>query len=322
MLHRVKHLSEFLRHLQHARGMSEHTVAAYTRDLAQLSAEHGGTACDPAKLGSAALKAHIVALLGRELSRASVARHVSAVRGFYRWMLATGRIGEDPAAALRVPRPRRSLPRALSDADLTRLLAAPMEDDFTDTRDRAILEVLYSAGLRVAELAAMKIDDLDARTGVVRVFGKGRRERLAFLGRHALEALEEWWPLRRARARDGQRVFLNRLGTPLTDRGIRRVLERNIRRAGLPRGISPHTLRHTFATHLLIAGAGLKEVQELLGHRQLSSTQIYTHVTPTHLKRVYEAAHPRAQLRTKSPRDGADTTPASRPRSARTSRGR
>ncbi len=320
MLRVVKHAAAYLRHLEHARGASEHTVAAYSRDIAQLSEPHGGTACDPAQLTTALLKGHVVKLLGRGLSRASVARHVSAVRGFYRWLLATGRVAADPSCALRVPRPRRNLPRALSNEDLQRLLAAPAGDGFVDTRDRAVLEVLYSAGMRVAELAGLELESIDAAGGVVRVLGKGRKERLCFLGRHALEALEEWWPLRTAtaRGRERKRVFINRLGTPLSDRSIRRILERCIRRAGLPRGISPHTLRHTFATHLLSAGAGLKEVQEMLGHSQLSSTQIYTHVTPSHLKKVYEAAHPRARLTRQLPRDGASTTPTSGPRSART----
>lgn len=320
MLSLVKHAAEYLRHLEHARGASELTVSAYARDLAQLSQVHGGQACDPTRLTTANLKAHVVALLGRGLGRASVARHVSSIRGLYRWLLASGKVTADPTTAIRVPRPRRALPRALSNTDLQRLLAAPVGENFVDTRDRAVLEVLYSSGMRVAELAGLELEAIDSSGGIVRVLGKGRKERLCFLGSHALEALEAWWPLRKSmcRGRERQRVFLNRLGTPLTDRSVRRILERCIRRAGMPRGISPHTLRHTFATHLLLAGAGLKEVQEMLGHRQLSSTQIYTHVTPSHLKTVYEAAHPRAKLSRKLLRGGADTTPASSRRNART----
>lgn len=290
--------------------MSVHTVAAAARDLAALAAEHGGVAADPASLAAPQLKNHIVGLVGRGLARSSVARHASSIRTFFRWLLDAGHIELDPSRSLKVPRPRRSLPKALSSEDLLRLLSAAGGDDFTCTRDRAVLEVLYSSGVRVSELAGLGRDDLEPRSGRMRVLGKGRRERQAFLGRHALKALADWWPLRAgvARGKDKDRVFLNRFGTPLTDRSIRRVLARRIRGAGLPSGITPHTLRHTFATHLLTAGAGLKEVQEMLGHRHLSSTQIYTHVTPGHLKKVHERAHPRGKVSPRTPAGASSTS--------------
>ncbi len=299
----MKHLRAFLTHLEHVRGMSIHTVAAAARDLTALAAEHGGVAADPATLATPQLKSHIVGLVGRGLARSSVARHASSIRTFFRWLLDAGHIEVDPSRSLKVPRPRRSLPKALSSEDLLRLLSAAGGDDFTCTRDRAVLEVLYSSGVRVSEMAGLSREDLDMRSGRMRVLGKGRRERQAFLGRHALKALADWWPLRTgvAKGKDRDRVFLNRFGTPLTDRSIRRVLARRIRGAGLPSGITPHTLRHTFATHLLTAGAGLKEVQEMLGHRHLSSTQIYTHVTPGHLKKVHERAHPRGKVSPRTP---------------------
>ncbi|MEY2742697.1 MAG: hypothetical protein RIS21_1065, partial [Planctomycetota bacterium] len=202
----------------------------------------------------------------------------------------------DPGSLLRLGRPRRRLPRALDDAAVLRLLSAPTGDDFVPTRDRAVLELLYSAGLRNAEAAGIRLDDLDLRGGIVRIMGKGRKERLAIVGSHARAALDAWIATRRGRAKAGheQWLFLNRLGTKLTSRSLNRVLERWIVRADLPAKTTPHTLRHTFATHLLERGATLREVQELLGHRHLSSTQIYTHVSPEHLRRVYESAHPRA----------------------------
>lgn len=291
----MKHLAEFLVHLEHVRGMSPHTVAAAARDLAALSAEHGGVAANPSVIDTAALKRHMASLMGRGMARASVARHASSIRTFFRWLQDSGHIASDPSRPLKVPRVRRSLPKALTTEALERLLSADDKDEFITHRDHAVLEVLYSSGVRVSELAGLEEGDLDLRSGRMRVMGKGRRERFAFLGRHAISALKAWWPFRAgvAKGHDRGRVFLNRRGTPLTDRSMRRVLARRIRAAGLPRGITPHTLRHTFATHLLSAGAGLKEVQEMLGHKHLSSTQIYTHVAPAHLKKVHERAHPR-----------------------------
>ena len=293
----VRRLNVFLDHLRGTRDVSPHTLRAYASDLGQFVAwlaERGVT--DAGKVGYEEVKRWVAGLVGSGLARTSVARKAAAVRAFFRFLVREGEIESDPGSLLRLGRPRRRLPRALDDAAVLRLLSAPTGDDFVPTRDRAVLELLYSAGLRNAEAAGIRIDDLDLRAGIVRIMGKGRKERLAIVGSHARAALDAWIATRRGRAKAGheQWLFLNRLGTKLTSRSLNRVLERWIVRADLPAKTTPHTLRHTFATHLLERGATLREVQELLGHRHLSSTQIYTHVSPEHLRRVYESAHPRA----------------------------
>ena len=166
-------------------------------------------------------------------------------------------------------------------------------------RDRAALELLYSAGLRNAELVGLAVGDVDLKEGLARVLGKGRRERLAVVGSHAVRAVQDYLPVRaaKAKAKAKDRLFLNHLGTALTSRSLCRMLERYLVRADLPSGTTPHSLRHTFATHLLEGGASIREVQDLLGHKHLSSTQIYTHLSPEHLRKVYEASHPRARTR-------------------------
>ncbi len=291
------HLADYLAHLEFGRGVSPHTLKAYRTDLAAfaatLSAEE---AAEPTSLRPADLKSRVGRMLEQGYTRATVARHVAAVRGYFRYLLAEGFANDDPAAALRLPKRERRLPRVLSREQMERLLSAPRGATFLAVRDRALLETLYSAGLRVSELVALDWASLDLPEGRCTVLGKGRRERLAFLGSHAVRALDEYRPYRNLRARSGARdaVFVNHRGTRLTDRSVRRLLDRAIVAADLPSGVTPHTLRHTFATHLLSHGAGLKEVQEMLGHKHLSSTQIYTHVSPEHLMKVYESAHPRA----------------------------
>lgn len=296
----MRHLADFLAHLEHARGVSPHTLRAYRQDLAGFAASLSPEeAEDPASLRAADLKSWAASLLDRGLARTTVARQLAAVRGYFRYLLAEGFAGDDPAASVRLPRGARPLPAVLTREQVERLLAAPRGGGFVAVRDRALLETLYSAGLRVSEAVGLDLPDVDPARGVCQVLGKGRRERFAYLGSHAVRALEDWLPVRRRRlkVRGGRALFLNHLGTRLTDRSVRRALDRYIVAADLPAGITPHTLRHSFATHLLAHGAGLKEVQELLGHKNLSSTQIYTHVSPEHLKRIYEEAHPRAGAR-------------------------
>ncbi|MAG55330.1 MAG: tyrosine recombinase [Planctomycetes bacterium] len=293
----MRHLAEYLAHLQDARDVSDHTLRAYRTDLTRFADSLAADERDaPTTLGPGDLKSYVAGLLDQGLERSTVARHVAALRGFFRWLLAAGKHDDDPAQALRVPRRGRTLPRVLSQEQMERLLAAPAGDGFLALRDRALLETLYSAGLRVSELVALDVRDVDLVRGVARVLGKGNKERLALIGSYARDALTAWLPLRARRATPhaGDALFLNHRGGRLTDRSVRRLLEKALIRAGLPPGISPHTLRHSFATHLLASGAGLKEVQEMLGHAHLASTQIYTHVSPEHLRQAYEAAHPRA----------------------------
>jgi integrase/recombinase XerC len=257
--------------------------------------EERGT-LDPAELARQDLRAFLAREHARGLAPATMARKMASVRTFFRWLEREGRIERNPAATLRTPRTPRKLPRVLSGEEVDRLLRAPSGEGILGLRDRAILETLYSAGLRASELTALNRGDLDLAGGVVRVRGKGRRERLGLLGSQAVGALRAYLEERRREGLASEAaVFLNRFGRRLTARSVQRVIERHILRAGLGVRATPHTLRHSFATHLLEAGADLRSVQELLGHRNLGTTQIYTHVTMEKLKEVYDRAHPRAR---------------------------
>jgi integrase/recombinase XerC len=300
-------LEAFLHHLEAVRNLSPHTLKAYAGDLASLLGgleEQGVTRASDVDLF--ALRRELAGLKDRALAPRSVARRISATRAFFRWLAAEGRIASNPAAALRLPRRRRTLPRVLTPAEIERLLAAPEGDEWPALRDRALLETLYSTGARVAEAAGLDLADLDLDEGTALLRGKGRKERLAGLGRPCVAALTAYLAalprttLDRARKpADVRAVFRNARGGRLTTRGMALLLAGHLAAAGLPAEVSPHTLRHSFATHLLEAGANLREVQELLGHRSIASTQIYTHLTLDRLMRVYEAAHPRSGRRAK-----------------------
>lgn len=291
----MRYLDEYLAHLENARGVSPHTLRGYRADLERFASHlDEEERRHPEGLGPTDLKSHVAGLLEAGLDRTSVARHASALRGFFRWMIGRGYAQKDPTTRLRVPREGRTLPRVLSQSEVERLLEAPGGTSFADSRDRALLETLYSAGLRVSELVGIDLEEIDLDEGLARVRGKGDRERLGLLGSHAVAALQAWLEARALVVRDPEEraLFVNRRGGRLTDRSVRRLLEKRLVEAGLPASVTPHTLRHTFATHMLESGAGLKEVQELLGHKQLSTTQVYTHVSPEHLRRAYERAHP------------------------------
>ncbi len=284
---------EFLRHLREVRQASPHTLRAYDRDL-ELLLEHlkasGGPAV--AEIGPARLRLHLAALAERGLAPASMRRHLASLRSFFGFLETRGRIERNPAAALRGPRRGRRLPRFLEEAEVERLLAAPASGDAEEHRDRALLETLYSTGCRVSELVGLDEDDLDLRRGLVRLRGKGRKERLGMLGRPAQQAVQRWLAAKGNRGLDRGPLLLNHGGGRLTDRSVRRILQRCLQRAGIQRDASPHTLRHSFATHLLRRGADLRTIQELLGHASLGTTQIYTHVSLEHLRRLYDQAHP------------------------------
>ncbi len=291
-------VERFLGYLRTVRNLSRHSLAAYGTDLLQLVAflEARGTT-DPGAVTHLDLRAWLGEIRGAGRSRATVARKLAAARSCFKWLCREGFLPADPAAGLRTPRRERLLPRFLSREEMVRLLAAPRGDGLPEVRDRALLETLYSSGIRVSEAAALDEEDLDLKSGVARVLGKGRRERLAGLGRYAVEALREYIAARGrapARRRRAGALFENRDGGRLSTRGIQRVVARRLAQAGLDPRISPHKLRHSFATHLLDAGADLRSVQELLGHRNLASTQVYTHVTAGRLREVYDRAHPRA----------------------------
>jgi integrase/recombinase XerC len=268
---------------------SPHSVRAYRHDLEELLAfcrKNGATRA--ADLTHRLLRAHVVARGASGLGRASTARLLSATRAFTRFLVREGALAEDPARALRAPRLRRPLPLHLGEAEVARLIEAA-----AGVRDRALLETLYGAGLRVSELVGLDLEDLDLERGIARVRGKGRKERLAPLGGAAVRELRAWLEAR-PRGEQARAVFTNARGGRLTARSVHRVVKACAARAGVDARVRPHALRHSFATHLLDRGANLREVQELLGHKNLATTQVYTHVSLERLRRVYAAAHPRA----------------------------
>jgi integrase/recombinase XerC len=291
-------VDDWLHGLASARGASPHTLRAYAGDLDELVRflEERGLS-DPRDVGPRALRAFLVHLDERGLARTSVQRKLSAVRSLFQSLVERGVLPTHPATGLRQARRGRRLPGVLEEAEVEALLAAPDAARPGGQRDRAILEVMYSAGTRAAETVGLDRGDLDLARGVARVRGKGRKERLAPLGRFALAALRDYLadPARpRPRPDAANAVFLNARGGRLTTRSLGRLLERVSQRAGLRRRATPHTLRHSFATHLLDRGADLRAVQELLGHAHLVTTQVYTHVSIERLREVYERAHPRA----------------------------
>ena len=289
----------FVGHLRDVRQVSPNTLRAYDRDLvrfyAYLAPDDDTPLPPPAELRTASLRLYLGVLTEQGLSPSTLARHLSTLRIFFTWMEEIGHIQSNPASALRGPRRGRRLPRFLEEDEIERLLAAPSSEDPEEFRDRAILEVLYSTGCRVAELVALDEQDVDLRRGLVRLQGKGRKERLGMLGRPACASLERYFVSKGNRGHDRGTLFLNRFGTRLTDRSVRRILLRCLQKADIHRHCSPHTLRHSFATHLLSRGADLRSVQELLGHASLGSTQIYTHVSVENLRKLYHQAHPLAE---------------------------
>jgi integrase/recombinase XerC len=237
-------------------------------------------------------------LHGQKYAKSTVARRLAAVRTFGKFMCRQGFLESNPATGLRGPRQEKKLPHFLTLEDVERLLDVPGRATWLGRRDRAILEVLYSAGLRVSELVGLNLPDLALADGVLTIRGKGMKERLALIGEHATAALRAWLADRpevlTGASRTTDAVFLNKNGTRLTTRSVGRLLEKHLKRAGLDPRTTPHTLRHSFATHLLDNGADIRGVQELLGHKSLATTQVYTHVTAKRLNEAYQKAHPRA----------------------------
>jgi integrase/recombinase XerC len=291
----------FLDHLRHERGLSPHTVAAYGRDLERLRAGFAGAwqDLDPAALRRIAAG---MARLGR--NPRSVQRFLSAVRSFGRWAVREGLLESSPAAALRGPRPRRPLPRGLDVDQAARAMQQP-SDRILDLRDRAMLELLYSSGLRLSELTGLDLGNVDLEGGLVRVLGKGRRERTVPVGRMARLALRDWLAVRLEWARPEElALFVSQRGRRLGNRAVQSRLALAGQRVGLAERLHPHRLRHAFASHLLESSGDLRAVQELLGHADLATTQIYTHLNFQHLAQVYDGAHPRARRKTHNT-DGA-----------------
>lgn len=310
---------QFVDYLRTERNASEHTVAGYGTDIAQFAKAVWGEAPPPwrwAEPDRYAARRFLAGFQREDYAPTTTGRKMSSLRSFYKFLVREGLVAKNIFSALPVPRRPRRLPTVLSVDEVGRLLDAPeglREEaggeadarrrawvEYAWRRDRAILEMLYSTGVRVAELAGLKGEQVDPLSGVIKVRGKGKKERLCPMGRPAQRALREALDAREnfllslGQARSTPHVFVNRHGGPLTTRSIERLMKKYLAHANLNADLSPHALRHSFATHLLNAGADLRSVQELLGHASLSTTQIYTHITVERLKAVYEQAHPRA----------------------------
>lgn len=296
-------ITRFLQYLRVERNASELTVKSYREDLHvladYLAEARGGTCPKPGDVAVLDLRGYVAALHESGYAKSTIARRLASMRSFFRFGQREGWTDTNPAKPLRNPRQGRSLPHFLSPDDLGRLLEAPPADEPPGLRDRAILETMYSAGLRVSEVVGLDQGDLDFAAGVLRVRGKGRRERLAPIGSYAAGALRRWLRVRTLHRDEPSGpespVFVNKFGRRLTTRSVGRMLEKHLKLAGLDGRTTPHSLRHSFATHLLDRGADIRSVQELLGHKSLVTTQIYTHVSTAALRAAYEKAHPRAK---------------------------
>lgn len=290
---------QFVRHLQLERNASELTVKSYREDFASFQdylEDRSGGVSNPQEVTIPLLRGYVSYLHECQYARTTIARRLACLRSFFKFTTREGITSSNPAQALRTPRTGRKLPHFLTTEQIALLLEAPVANEPMGLRDRAILETLYSAGLRVAELVGLNISDWDRGANILRVFGKGKKERIAPVGSYAAKALDRWLEVRsvdpQAPAEEHDALFLNRFGRRLTTRSIGRMLEKYLQDTGLESITSPHTLRHSFATHLLDGGADLRAVQELLGHKSLTTTQIYTHVSTRRMRETYEYAHP------------------------------
>ena len=292
------HVPEFRDHLAFERGLSPRTLEAYGRDIARLAAFLAARGIRrPGEAGAADLRAFVYHLKDQGLQPTSIRRNLSAVRTYFAFLLAEGLVLTDPSERLEAPRTWRRLPSVLSRAEVERLLEAPDPFDRLYWRDRAILEFAYASGVRVSELTALRLKDLALDDGFATVLGKGAKERIVPLGRSAVRTLNVYLRELRPvldRGAGAGRVFLNARGKPLSRMGVWMILKAHVQRAGIEKRVTPHTLRHSFATHLLEGGADLAAVQEMLGHADISTTQIYTHVDREYLRDVHRRFHPRA----------------------------
>ncbi len=289
-------LERFRDYLEGVRAASPHTIRAYLGDIGDFLDFLQGDGLGLPQADRLEMRRYLAFLKNKGLSPSTMGRKVASLKAFFRFLREEGTLEQDPALALRTPRKPRRLPRLLTEEEVTRLLDAPFPRDFFGIRDRAILEVLYSTGVRVSELVHLRKADLDLARGLGKVLGKGRKERLVLLGRPACRAVQEWIRERDAlRRRVGEVegwLFLGHKGKGLTTRRVAQILDKAAASAGLTCRVHPHLLRHSFATHLLNRGADLRMVQEMLGHSSLAATQIYTHLGLARLKEIYQKAHP------------------------------
>ncbi len=338
-------VSQFLDYLHLEKHFSDYTVKSYGADLIQfghfLSGQIGRAAAAGGVDGAAApfepaaaispeeldnrqvscepltVREFLAYLYGQNYTKSTTARKLATLRSFYKFLIRRGIVSANPLSTIRTPKQEKRLPRCLDLEQVQKLLDAPGDGDLLSSRDKAMLEVLYSSGIRVSELVELEMADLDLQEGVLRVRGKGRKDRLTPIGSQAIKAVQRYFELRatepKCQGPHAQRVFLNKHGEGLSTRSVRRKLDKYLLSAGLDPGISPHTLRHSFATHLLNNGADLRSVQELLGHQSLSTTQIYTHLSTSRVKEVYDAAHPRANFGGSIPHPAAAAAAAGTP---------
>lgn len=286
-------IESFLEHLRVERQVSAHTLDAYRRDLTALAQwAQGQEIVDLERLQADQLRAFIAAGHRAGLAPKSLQRRLSACRSFYSWLLKHGRIPASPAAGLRAPKAPRKLPKVLDADEATQLVEVPTDAPL-GLRDRALLELFYSSGLRLSELCALRWHDLDLAAGLVTVLGKGRKQRIVPVGRHARQALQAWREDRPAA--DSAQVFPGRGGAPISQRAVQLRIKQLAQRQGLFKHVHPHMLRHSFASHILESSGDLRGVQELLGHADIATTQVYTHLDFQHLAKVYDGAHPRAR---------------------------
>lgn len=284
-----KHIAQFITYITAEEGLSPHTIRAYSKDLDEFSSFVDKNAKDIDNLD---IRSFMASLHHKGLKKTSISRKLATVRAFFKYLHREGYVKKNPAKLVSSPKIPKNLPGFLDIDETFSLMDAPSGETFKPTRDRAILELLYSSGLRVSELTSLNISDIDMKESLIRVKGKGRKERILPIGSKALEAIKNYLPERISIKNKSAALILNNRGGRLTQRSVRRILIDYSRMINLKSHLSPHTLRHTFATHLLHEGADLRSIQELLGHSSLSTTQKYTHVDIGHLTEVYDKAHP------------------------------
>ncbi len=287
-----RYIEKFVRYLEIEKNYSRHTIVNYRLDLEGFKAFLGEKNIED--IDYLVLRKYLALLKEKNIASRSVSRRLSALRSFFKFLTREGFLKVNPISIVSSPKQEKHLPIFLTEAEVMKLIDAALpkpEADEAALRDRAILETFYSTGMRISELVSLSMPDIDFISGVIKVMGKGKKERIVPVGEHAIKAIRQYLE---KRAKQTDVLFLNKNGRRITDRGVRGIVAKYIRLACLRQGVSPHTLRHSFATHLLNHGADLRSVQELLGHANLSTTQIYTHLTTEKLKSVYDKAHPRA----------------------------
>ncbi|MBN1353504.1 MAG: tyrosine recombinase XerC [Candidatus Omnitrophica bacterium] len=288
-----RYIDKFKSYLSVEKNYSLHTIKNYSADLNEFSEFLSGR--ELKNVDHLTLRKFLAHLRQNNISKRSSARKLSSLRTFFRFLQRDGYIKNNPVSSVSSPKLDRKLPAFLDEQSVLKIITAPDGKNFQDVRDKAMLETLYSTGIRVAELVGIDVEDVDFISGVIKVLGKGKKERITPCGDKAIAAIREYTEYRDKRANNAEKaLFINKSGRRLTDRSVRYMIDKRIKVLSIKEHVSPHTLRHSFATHLLNRGADLRSVQELLGHKNLSTTQIYTHVTTERLKTVYDKAHPRA----------------------------